>query len=636
MQCGKEENMDITPIYELRTRLKTAIIAGTNLLAEDFRLKRAVEGIQPLLAASPVFAKIGQLMQALLAPGQEGKEGLLLDAISLVDAVICTQGLVAVSGEIEPIQEGHYGTAVTNAPYSVVKSLIDALTSTGNGRYSYVIETHRDHPELFDDYRIKTTMVEALDASYADLANQVAEWLQEDGESVIPLLKGGFDPKGKKGMVRRVEVLDGVAGAKENDYYLEQLVEAEKDVRQALIYALRHNPDNIDQLLEMTKKEKGGCKKAAFYALAEQEDDRVSEFFWKLMEKKPEDAITYIEVSRTDWASEITAKGMMDLIRPWALEDESKPLTKAQAEMIKLYWKALPYKHGEAVAACYRMAALIGKRLDKPLEGENEVWKLRVNSSTGDKLTFRRIMPRVLTCAVYLYPTKELCDLALELYENIKNTKENGDYFLPALTAKLLTEENSCEWLKEEMERGKLAFAKRMEEVIRSLCWDNQEKANMLRQWIVNPIDGRLHSFGRKIKQEFSGEFTDILMELDSYPIDAILNSCIVPGDTEYRDKLLEYYYKRAFAVADNRSYCRMLKNLGGAKCEGLAVHYFRSRNVVERWELSMFVEQMPGNQEDKAAELEKVLNMIKGGKIKSRNITKEWMEQYLQSVKNQ
>ena len=166
--------MDITPIYELRTRLKTAIIAGTNLLSEDFRLKRAVEAIQPLLAASPVFAKIGQLMQVLLTPGQEGKEGLLLDAISLVDAVICTQGVVTVSKEIEPIKVGNYGVAVTNAPYSVVRSLIDALTSAGNGRYSYVIETHKNHPELFDDYRIKMTMVEALDANYVELANQVA------------------------------------------------------------------------------------------------------------------------------------------------------------------------------------------------------------------------------------------------------------------------------------------------------------------------------------------------------------------------------------------------------------------------------------------------------------------------------
>ena len=74
--------------------------------------------------------------------------------------------------------------------------------------------------------------------------------MEEDGENVVPLLKGGFDPKGKKAMVRRVQVIDKVSGAKENDFYLEKLADAEKEVRQALIYALRHSMDNIDQLLE--------------------------------------------------------------------------------------------------------------------------------------------------------------------------------------------------------------------------------------------------------------------------------------------------------------------------------------------------------------------------------------------------
>ena len=33
--------MNITPLYNLRLRLKNAMIQGTNLLSEDFRLKRA-------------------------------------------------------------------------------------------------------------------------------------------------------------------------------------------------------------------------------------------------------------------------------------------------------------------------------------------------------------------------------------------------------------------------------------------------------------------------------------------------------------------------------------------------------------------------------------------------------------------
>lgn len=51
--------MDTIPVYDLRGCLRAATIAGTNLLSEDFRLKRAYEAFEPLESASPVFAKIG-------------------------------------------------------------------------------------------------------------------------------------------------------------------------------------------------------------------------------------------------------------------------------------------------------------------------------------------------------------------------------------------------------------------------------------------------------------------------------------------------------------------------------------------------------------------------------------------------
>ena len=49
--------MNITPLYNLRLRLKNAMVQGTNLLSEDFRLKRAIEEFSPLMKAAPVFAK---------------------------------------------------------------------------------------------------------------------------------------------------------------------------------------------------------------------------------------------------------------------------------------------------------------------------------------------------------------------------------------------------------------------------------------------------------------------------------------------------------------------------------------------------------------------------------------------------
>lgn len=51
--------MDVKPVYELRERLRAAVIAGANLLSEDFRLRRALEAFKPLEMASPSLRKWG-------------------------------------------------------------------------------------------------------------------------------------------------------------------------------------------------------------------------------------------------------------------------------------------------------------------------------------------------------------------------------------------------------------------------------------------------------------------------------------------------------------------------------------------------------------------------------------------------
>ena len=43
------------PFYELRTRLYASAAAGCTIIAEDFRLKRAVEAFKPMSEANKVF-----------------------------------------------------------------------------------------------------------------------------------------------------------------------------------------------------------------------------------------------------------------------------------------------------------------------------------------------------------------------------------------------------------------------------------------------------------------------------------------------------------------------------------------------------------------------------------------------------
>ncbi len=140
--------MDLSALYELRERLRAAAIAGASLAAGDFRLSRALEGLAPLEKASPVFAKLGALTRSVLAPDCPDRAGALLDAITLCDSVLCTQGAVTAAGELSPLPGGKKGHACTNAPYSVVAPLIEALTTSGSGHYSLVQDTMSTNPGI--------------------------------------------------------------------------------------------------------------------------------------------------------------------------------------------------------------------------------------------------------------------------------------------------------------------------------------------------------------------------------------------------------------------------------------------------------------------------------------------------------
>ena len=183
--------MDVKPVYELRERLRAAVIAGANLLSEDFRLRRALEAFKPLETASPVFAKVGQLTAQLLSPDCSCPQLALLDAIALLDAVVCTLAAVDAEGKVETADlfcvAGDTRSVTIHAPCSQIKGLIEALTTSGSGHYAYVEELYNTRPWIFKDYRVKYAMVKALGASYSELADLVQTMLFCEDASIVPL-----------------------------------------------------------------------------------------------------------------------------------------------------------------------------------------------------------------------------------------------------------------------------------------------------------------------------------------------------------------------------------------------------------------------------------------------------------------
>lgn len=638
--------MDITPVYELRSRLRAVTIAGTNLLAEDFRLKRAAEAMQPLEAASPVFARIGALVRQLLAPGTEGKEGLLLDAITLVDALLCTQGEVAVSEEIKPLPIENKGKIMNNAPYSDLKALVEALTNSGGGRYSYLQEMHKKKPELFDDYRIKPKLVQALGASYAELAEDVKGWLAEMGESVLPLLEKGFDPKGKKEMLRRVEVIEAVAGAEANEFYLKQFPESDKEIRQALIFALRHSPENEELLQTLVKTEKGKNKKMAYYALACQESDGARECISKLAEKEPDEAFSALGVSGTEWASEMMRQMIFELLDKVEEETDAGRKIRDQETLVKdlnrlgQYLEALQGKNSTVVSECCRRVAAFAV---KP-----RILQLQLTARVDESGYQSHYLKGQLAMCVRQYlgtcPDEEMVSLALELYQKYGNSQVGEAFFSAAMLAKLISCEDCTKWLWKEMARK--VILNKLPNVLKGLRWDSGRQT-----WVmeIRTYNKTLEQYGMRvlrIKQKVEGDFLQLLMGvkdgricISDSKLEMVIGDCIPDNDKEYENVVMEYFYRKASSGAGGVFYyCEQLKQHGYPECKGIAVQHFKKQNQIYLWEITNLLNALPGTDEAKRAEAQELLELIKTDafkkKIQNFNTSgMERLESFVQSM---
>jgi hypothetical protein len=73
--------MNTTPFYELRDRLYDRASAGCASIAEDFRLKRAVENMAPLAEANKTFARLRDMCAKLFTKPEPAL--LLADYIAL-------------------------------------------------------------------------------------------------------------------------------------------------------------------------------------------------------------------------------------------------------------------------------------------------------------------------------------------------------------------------------------------------------------------------------------------------------------------------------------------------------------------------------------------------------------------------
>lgn len=619
--------MDLTPLYELRERLRAGAIAGAALAADDFRLARALEGLAPLEKASPVFAKLGQLARSVLAPDCQDRAGALLDAITLCDAVLTTQGAVAVPGELEALPPRAGGTALTNAPYSVVAPLVEALTTSGSGHYSTVVDTHETHPELFSDYRVRDALVKALGAKYAELADTAGQWLCQEDKSILPLLTQGFDPAGKKEMARRVQVIDTIAGGSLNDWYISQLEGAKKQVRVMLIYALRHCPENLELLLKLAKTEKYDNKDAARWALARIQNPGALPFWREMMEADLIENMRFFMASDSPAATALTAelleRELEDLLAP----DDAPWYTEKEKRLANLLY-ALVGKTGPAICDAYRKGAALGTKLDGSRAWKNG--KGHINEQMffqrpgGQKHPFSVALVEVLNQSIQWNPDPGLCALAEELYESY-----GGLWAGPAVCAALLTkgaEEAAAVGKKllapSLLERltGKEEKQLLMNLVFGELAGPGGALPDFMRQGmdIVRPAYRRLNNDPAGLVKAFWVDlyYTPIAAPLDGWWYDLMmrhrmdqkLQYFIDKEDPALCQKIGEYFCRRIkMGVLDMplQYAFSALTGCGWTQWKGLLLSYIQhTSQSVHYWEVRNILQYLPISSKEKGEEL--------------------------------
>lgn len=619
--------MDLTPLYELRERLRAGAIAGAALAADDFRLARALEGLAPLEKASPVFAKLGQLARSVLAPDCQDRAGALLDAITLCDAVLTTQGAVAVPGELEALPPRAGGTALTNAPYSVVAPLVEALTTSGSGHYSTVVDTHETHPELFSDYRVRDALVKALGAKYAELADTAGQWLCQEDKSILPLLTQGFDPAGKKEMARRVQVIDTIAGGSLNDWYISQLEGAKKQVRVMLIYALRHCPENLELLLKLAKTEKFDNKDAARWALARIQNPGALPFWREMMEADLIENGRFFMASNSPAATALTAelleRELEDLLAP----DDAPWYTEKEKRLANLLY-ALVGKTGPAICDAYRKGAALGTKLDGSRAWKNG--KGHINEQMffqrpgGQKHPFSVALVEVLNQSIQWNPDPGLCALAEELYESY-----GGLWAGPAVCAALLTkgaEEAAAVGKKllapSLLERltGKEEKQLLMNLVFGELAGPGGALPDFMRQGmdIVRPAYRRLNNDPAGLVKAFWVDlyYTPIAAPLDGWWYDLMmrhrmdqkLQYFIDKEDPALCQKIGEYFCHRIkMGVLDMplQYAFSALTGCGWTQWKGLLLSYIQhTSQSVHYWEVRNILQYLPISSKEKGEEL--------------------------------
>lgn len=267
--------MSTTLLRELREELTRLYMAGSDLAAGDFRLKRLVPTFKQLGERAPVFKRLGEGVEGLIepSPGDDRSSAERLQELTLLlSSVLHTQGQTAPEEEVRELA----GTPVdlpTAFSSRRLTEVQDALENSGGGRQEIIVQAYQDG--LFRDLRLVLPAIGALNDSYAEIADYVKEHvLPSYGPQLLPLLKARIDMAGGRSDARAIEVVGKVGGDEELAFIRQAASEGSETVRISAIGCLAGYAAYESELLEWSADGKKAIRAAAYAALAASDGER--------------------------------------------------------------------------------------------------------------------------------------------------------------------------------------------------------------------------------------------------------------------------------------------------------------------------------------------------------------------------
>ena len=266
--------MSTALLQELNQEVRRLYIAGSELAAGDFRLKRLLPQFQQLGERAPVFKRLGKGIHALIEP-ETGKETqsaqLLQDLNQLLSSVLHTQGTTASEGDFSPLDHQPV-TLSSHLSFRKLSAVQTALTTTGSGRYEIIEEAWKEG--LFRDIRLVYLAIEALNDPYVEIGELAANHiLPAYGPEINPFLMESFSAEGGKVESRKLKVMAKTGGDGVMELIRQSAESGSDEVRCTAIKLLARYDEYEADLIEWSKSKKKVIREAAYDALAENGSD---------------------------------------------------------------------------------------------------------------------------------------------------------------------------------------------------------------------------------------------------------------------------------------------------------------------------------------------------------------------------